>query len=82
MSADRVYLAQNSVSVLVDECGYYAVELVGCLEVGGVAGFVDDVELGAGDDLRDFFQDCEGEDAILCACDHEGGYVVVAESVG
>ena len=53
-----------------DERAYDPVELLGRLEVGRMAGFGDDVELRAGDDLRNLFQYCQREYAVLCACDH------------
>ena len=56
--------------MLPDERSYDLVELLCRLEVGGVACFGDDVQVRAGDDLRDLFQDCQREYAVLCACDH------------
>ena len=48
----------GTLDMLADERSYNLVELLSCLEVGGMARFGDDVELRAGDDLRDLFQDC------------------------
>ena len=44
--------------MLPDERAYDLVKLLCRLEVGGMSCFCDDVELRAGDDLRDLFQDC------------------------